>query len=327
MRRREVIAGLGGALAALVHENVRAQRRLPVVGYLHAISVDAVPSQKKAFAEGLAEMGFVEGRDVVVEYRSADGQYDRLPGLAADLVRRQVDVIVCGGGQTTAFVAKAATRTIPLVVLSGFDPVKGGLVESLSRPGGNITGVSQIVSPLDAKRLELLRGLVGDGKIGYLMNPAQPTAPQMLADMAVAAKTLSADVLVLPASNDAEIAAAFASAKERDIKGLIVGGDPFFVARREVIIGLAAQGTVPAVYFFREFAEAGGLLSYGTKLTAAYRQLGVYAGRILKGAKPADLPMVEQSEKIELVVNLKVAKALGVTIPQDLMIRADEVIE
>jgi ABC-type uncharacterized transport system substrate-binding protein len=327
MRRRDVVAGLGGALAALVHESVRAQRRLPVIGYLHAISVEELPLQKKAFAEGLAEMGFVEGRDVVVEYRSADGNYDRLPALAAELVRRQVDLIVCGGGATTALVAKAATRKIPLVVLSGADPIKLGLVESLSRPGGNITGVSQIVGPLEAKRLELLRELVGDRKIGYLVNPANSNTLQTLTDVMVAAKLLSVEVLTLQASSDAEVAAAFASAKQRDIKGLIVGGDPYFFARRDVIASLAAQGSVPAIYFFREFAEAGGLLSYGTNVNSAYRQMGVYAGRILKGAKPADLPMVEQSEKIELVVNLKAAKALGITIPPSLLARANEVIE
>jgi putative tryptophan/tyrosine transport system substrate-binding protein len=327
MNRRQVIAAFGGAAVWPVAARAQ-QRRLPVVGYLHAISVEALPSQKKAFVGGLAEMGFVEGRDIVVEYRSADGQYDRLPALAADLVQRQVDVIACGGGSTTALVAKASTRTIPLVVLSGSDPIRLGLVESLSRPGGNITGVSQIVTALDGKRLELLRELVGgEGKIGYLVNPANPNTPRMLDDMAAAARPLPVELAALRAGSDAEIDAAFASARHGQIKGLIVGADPFFVARREVIASLAAREAVPTIYFFREFVDAGGLLSYGTDVRAAYRQMGVYAGRILKGAKPSDLPMVEISERVELVVNLKTAKALGVAIPQNIMIRADEVIE
>jgi putative ABC transport system substrate-binding protein len=327
MNRREFIAGVGGAVAWPVAARAQ-QLRLPVVGYLNAISLEAVPlHSKKAFAEGLAAIGFVEGRDVVVEYRSADGHYDRLPALAADLVRHQVDVIVCGGGSTTALVAKAATRTLPLLVLSGGEPVKLGLVESLGRPGGNLTGVSQIVLGLDAKRLELLHELVGAAKIAHLVNPKNTITPQAIVDMTAAAKVLSVEVLTLRASDDVEIAAAFASAKHADIQGLIVGGDPFFVERRDAIVSLAARETVPTIYFFREFAEAGGLMSYGSNLTAAYRQLGVYAGRILQGAKPADLPMVEYADKIELVINLKAANALGVTIPPTILARADEVIE
>jgi putative ABC transport system substrate-binding protein len=327
MKRRQVIAALGSAAVAAA-TRVRAQgRRLPRVGFLHAISFDALASQKKAFAEGLAETGFVEGRDVIVEYRSADSQYDRLPGLAAELVQRQVDVIACGGGSVTALAAKAATGTIPLVVQVGGDPVRLGLVDSLSRPGGNITGVSQVVAALDAKRLELLRELVGVGKVGFLVNSKNPNTPQMLADMTAAATALSADVLTVRATTDAEIAAAFEAFRHGAIKGLIVGGDPFFMARRTVIASLAAKAMIPAIYFFREFAEAGGLLSYGTSVIAAFRQMGVYTGRVLKGVKPSELPMVEIAEKIELVVNLKAAKALGVAIPQNIMIRADEVIE
>jgi putative ABC transport system substrate-binding protein len=223
MNRREFIAGVGGAVAWPVAARAQ-QLRLPVVGYLNAISLEAVPlHSKKAFAEGLAAIGFVEGRDVVVEYRSADGHYDRLPALAADLVRHQVDVIVCGGGSTTALVAKAATRTLPLLVLSGGEPVKLGLVESLGRPGGNLTGVSQIVLGLDAKRLELLHELVGAAKIAHLVNPKNTITPQAIVDMTAAAKVLSVEVLTLRASDDVEIAAAFASAKHADIQGLIVG--------------------------------------------------------------------------------------------------------
>jgi putative ABC transport system substrate-binding protein len=280
-----------------------------------------------AFGQGLNEQGFVERQNVAIEYRWADGQYDRLPALAADLVRRQVAVILAVGSVPTPLAAKAATSTIPIVFIVGGDPVKFGLVASLNRPGGNLTGVSVLSGPLTAKRLELLRELVPQaGVIACLVNPNNPEADSQLMDIRAAARTFGQEVLILNASTDDELHTAFATLVRERAAGLLVGNDAFFVLRREQLVALAARHAIPAVYFLREFATAGGLMSYGDTLTDAYRQIAVYIGRVLKGTKPADLP-VQQSTKVELIINLKTAHALGINVPPTLLARADEVIE
>jgi ABC-type uncharacterized transport system substrate-binding protein len=276
---------------------------------------------------GSQRAGFVERRNVAIEYRWAEGHYDRLPALAADLVRQQVALILAVGSVPSPLAAKAATSTIPIVFVVGGDPVKFGLVASLNRPGGNVTGVSVLSGPLTVKRLELLRELASHaGVVACLVNPNNPEAESQLTDIRAAARTFGQELLVLNASTDRDLDAAFATlVRERPI-GLLFGNDAFFVLRREQLVALAARHAIPAVYFLREFAEAGGLMSYGDGLTDAYRRVGDYAGRILKGANPADLP-VQQSTKIELVVNLKTAKALGLEVPPMLLARADEAIE
>jgi putative ABC transport system substrate-binding protein len=327
MNRREVITAWI-VMVAWAAEAPAQQRRLPVIGYLHSLSPDAIPGQLKVFQQGLAEVGLAEGNDFVMEYRAAHGRYDRLPTLAAELVRHPVDVIVCGGGTPSGLAAKAATRTIPIVALAGSDPIEVGLVESLGRPGGNVTGVAQLVTALDGKRLELLRELVPKAqKFGYLMNPTVPTAAVMKANIEQAAASVGVMLTVLRAADDRELEAVFAAMAGEKIEALIVAPDPFLFLRRELIATRASSQALPSVGFFSEFATAGGLMSYGTDVSEAYRQLGVLAGRILKGAKPADLPMEQQSQKVELVINLRAARALGIVVPQNIMIRADEVIE
>jgi putative tryptophan/tyrosine transport system substrate-binding protein len=280
-----------------------------------------------AFGQGLNEQGFVERQNVAIEYRWADGQYDRLPALAADLVRRQVAMILAVGSVPSPLAAKAATSTIPIVFIVGGDPVKFGLVASLNRPGGNLTGVSVLSGPLTAKRLEGLRELVPQaGVIACLVNPNNPEADSQLTDIRAAARTFGQEVLILNASTDHELHTAFATLVRERAAGLLLGNDAFFVLRREQLVALAARHAIPAVYFLREFAAAGGLMSYGDTLTDAYRQVAVYIGRILKGTKPADLP-VQQSTKVELIINLKTANALGLDVPPTLLARADEVIE
>jgi putative ABC transport system substrate-binding protein len=325
MRRREFIAGLGSAAAwPLV---ARAQQQpMSVVGFLN--STEASPSLINEFRNGLAENGYYEGRNVLIEYRWAEGQYDRLPDLAAELVRRRVDVIVSSGGSGPALAAKAATNTIPIVVLMGGDPVNLGLVASLSRPGSNVTGVAQLVVAAEQKRLELCRELVpGASTIAYLVNPAGPNTEGQTQNIDAQARVVGAKLSVLRASSDRDFAAAFATITKERVGALIVGADPFFFMRREQLVALSNRHAVPTMYFFREFATAGGLISYGTRLADGYRQVGVYTSRILKGAKPADMPIAQQSEKIELIINLKTAKALGLEIPPHLLARADEVIE
>jgi putative ABC transport system substrate-binding protein len=304
-----------------------AQPALPVIGLLSGRSLDDSKEMMAALVQGLNEQGFVERRNVAIEYRWADGNYDRLPSMAADLVRRQVALILAVGSVPSPLAAKAATSTIPIVFIVGGDPVKFGLVASLNRPGGNVTGVSMLSGPLTAKRLELLRELGSKaGTVACLLNPKNPEAESQLTDIRIAARTFGQEILILNASTDDELETAFATlVRERSV-GLLVGNDAFFVLRRERLVALAARYVVPAVYFLREFAAAGGLMTYGDSLTDAYRRVGDYVGRVLKGTKPADLP-VQQSTKVELVINLKAAKALGLEIPPTLLARADEVIE
>jgi putative ABC transport system substrate-binding protein len=322
MRRRDLLALLGSAAASWLP--ARAQQPMPVIGYLGSGSAES--DRVTAFGHGLDETGYVEGQNVAIEYVWAQGQYDRLPVLAADLVRRQVTVIVADG-VPTALAAKAATATIPIVFILGVDPVKSGLVASLNRPGGNITGVVQLAE-LAAKRLDLLHELVPTAAVvALLVNPTNTANTEaQTRSLRDAARSLGLQLHVLPASSASEIDAAFGTFIELRAGALVVAGDPFFTNRRAQILALAARHAVPAIYAWREFATTGGLMSYGTDYADGARLAGVYTGKIVKGAKPADLP-VEQAVKVELVINLKTAKALGLTIPQTILGRADEVIE
>jgi putative ABC transport system substrate-binding protein len=319
MRRREFIMLLGGAAVAWPFA-VRAQQpAIPAIGFLHSGSAT---SPHRSFARGLTETGYVDGGNVRIDYRYAGGHYDRLPALAADLVQQQVAVLVPCGGVHTAIAAKAATSTIPIVFANGSDPVKFGLVASLNRPGGNITGVSFFTAQLEGKRLGLLHELVPKG----LVNPTNANADNQTKDLEASARTLGVQLHVLSAHSEDEIEGAFANVVQLRANALVVASDPFFFARRQQLIALAARHAVPAIYEWRDFVDAGGLMSYGTSLTEAYRQAGIYAGRILKGEKPADLPVV-QTVKFEFVINLTVAKVLGLDVPPGLSARADEVIE
>ncbi len=315
---------LGGAMTAA--RAVRAQQKaMPVIGYLGSESPGPMAPFVAAFLQGLSETGYVEGQNVAIEYRWAEGDYNRLAALAADLVRRKVDVIATLG-IPSALAAKSATSTIPIVFSVG-DPVERGLVASLARPGGNLTGVSLLNVELMPKRLELISELVPQaGVIALLVNPNNPNTERTIRDMEEAARAKGVQLNILKAGTESEIDAAFASLVQLPAGALVVVGDPLFINRREQLVALASRHAVPAIYAFREYAAAGGLISYGTSFTAAYRQLGTYAGKILKGAKPADLP-VQQPTTFELVVNLNTAKALGLTIPQTIVLRADEVIE
>ena len=327
MRRREFIKLLSGAVTAWPL-TVRAQQQpMPVVGFLNAASPGPLRQQVAAFREGLKESDYVEGRNVAVEYRWAEGQYDRLPALVADLVRQQVSVIVSGGGAPAVLAAKAATTTIPIVFSVGGDPVRSGLVASLNRPGGNITGVYQFTSGLEAKRLGLLHEMIPKATpIAVLVNPNFADAENQLRDVQEAATRLGVQLVVVRANAESDFDAVFATITRQRAAALLVCGSPFFNGRREQLVVLAARHAVPAIFEWRDFAAAGGLMSYGTSLADAYRQVGVYAGQILRGAKPADLPVV-QSTKFELVINLSTAKALGLEVPPTLAARADEVIE
>jgi putative tryptophan/tyrosine transport system substrate-binding protein len=327
MERREFITLLGGATAAWPLAARAQQSVKPVLGFLNSLSAESFAANLAAFQKGLEETGYVERQNIVIEYRWAEGHYDRLPTLAADLVQRHVDVIAATGGDPSALAAKAATTTIPIVFNVAEDPVKDGLVASLNRPGGNVTGVSILTTLLEAKRLELLRELIPQAAtIGVLVNPSFSEAETQLRILRTAASRLGQSMLVLNAASEREIAPAFAELTQHRIDGLLVASDPFFFIVREEIIALAARYAVPTIYFLREFAVAGGLMSYGTRLFDAYHQMGVYTGRILKGEKPADLPIV-QPTKFELVINLKTAKALGLSVPQKLQVAADDVIE
>jgi putative tryptophan/tyrosine transport system substrate-binding protein len=297
---------------------------MPVIGYLHFGSPGLFAYQVAAFHQGLSETGYVEGQNLAIEYRWAEGRYDRLPALATDLVGHKLDVIAALG-PPSARAAKSATSTIPIVFVVGTDPVADGLVASLARPGGNLTGISILAVELIPKRLELLSELVPQARVfALLVNPNSVNT--WIGEVQQTARAKGAQLQILKASTESEIDAAFATPANLHADALVVGDDPFFTSRHEQLVALASRHAVPAIYQFREFAAAGGLISYGSSLTAANRQVGIYAGKILKGAKPAELP-VEQSTKLELVVNLKTAKALGLTVPQTILVRADEVIE
>jgi putative tryptophan/tyrosine transport system substrate-binding protein len=327
MKRREFITLLGGAAAAWPLAARAQQPAMPVVGFLRSTAAAGSMHVVAAFRQGLSQAGFIDGQDVAIEYRWADGQYDRLPSLVADLIRRQVAVLVAGGGEPSALAAKAATATIPIVFVIGSDPVKAGLVASYNRPGGNITGINILTDTLEAKRLGLLYELVPQAAtIGYLWNPHFTSAESQLREVREAARALAVQVRALPASNDQEVDRAFEVIAAERILALMVGADPFLDTRRDKIIALSARHAVPTMYQFREHTAAGGLMSYGIDPPDLWRQAGVYAGRILKGAKPADLPVV-QPTKFELVINLKTAKALHLVIPPGVLAIADEVIE
>ena len=321
MRRRDLLLMLTTGMIGA--RTVRAQQKaMPVIGFLGSTSPGPNESALAAFRQGLSETGYVEGRNVAIEYRWADGRDDRLPALAADLVARKVDVIATTGGNAAVRAAKNATTTIPIVSTLGSDPVMDGLVASIARPGGNLTGINMITGELMSKRLELLSELVPRaGMIALLANPGDES---MIREVQDAARTKGVRLQILKASSESEIDAAFASPSQAD--ALLVGNDPFFMSRREQLVALAARYAVPAMYEWREFVAAGGLISYGTSRTGTWRRFGNYAGRILNGAKPADLP-VEQPTRFELVVNLNTAKALGLTVPLSILARADEVIE
>ena len=325
MSRRELMLLLAGAMTA--PRTLRAQQKaMPMVGFLGIPSPGPYAPFVVAFREGLREAGYVDGKNLTIEYRWAEGRDDRLPALAADLVGRNVDVIATAGGPSPTLAAKGATSTIPIVFISA-DPIGDGLVASLARPDGNLTGLSILAVELNAKRVELLSELVPRvGVIALLVNPGNPQTKQVLLDTGEAARTKGAQISVLAAGTKSEIDAAFASLARLQAGALLVQADPVFTSLREAIVGLASRQAVPAIYPLREFAAAGGLISYGSSLLAAYRDAGIYAGKILNGAKPADLP-VQQPTRFELVVNLNTAKALGLTIPQTILARADEVIE
>ena len=326
MKRRELLLLLGGAMTA-AHALRAQQKAMPVVGYLSTASPGENAPAVAAFRQGLSETGYVEGQNVAIEYRWAEGHYDRLLALATDLVDRQVDVIVTEGGDSSAFAAKRATSTIPIVFHTGTDPVESGLVTSLARPGGNLTGVSLVTTELMPKLLELLSELVPQGRvIALLVNPNGASAEPQMRTAQEAARTKGLELRILKAGAEGDFEAAFASLVQQHAGALVVGSDPFLFSRRKQLVALASRDAVPAIYPRREFAAAGGLLSYGTSFPAAYRLKGIYVGKILKGAKPADLP-VQQPTTFELVINLKTAKVLGLTVPPSILTRADEVIE
>jgi putative ABC transport system substrate-binding protein len=324
MQRRQFIALLGGAAAAWPRA-ARAQQALPVIGFLHTESADRSRNRLRGFHQGLGETGYVEGRNVSIEYRWAEDHNDRFPALAADLARRQVAVIVANAAAAPA--AKAATSRIPIVFVSGTDPVTLGLVASLNRPGGNLTGVSQMNVLLGPKRLQLLHeAMPAATSIALLVNPTSVSAETLLREAEAAAHTFGLSLHVFHASTDRELDAVFANPAELRAGGLVIGPDSFFTSRIEQLAALTLRHAVPALYEFSQFVAAGGLMSYGPSLPDSYRLVGIYVGRILKGEKPAELPIF-QSTKFELVINLKTAKAFGLTVPNTLLVAADQTIE
>jgi putative ABC transport system substrate-binding protein len=327
MRRRAFIALMGGAVVASPLATRAQQPAMPVIGFLNTRSADDVPELTAAFRKGLNEIGYMEGRNTAIEYRWANNDPKRLPELASDLVRRQVTVIVATGGNVSALAAKAATGTIPIVFSVGADPIKLGLVTKLNRPDKNATGVTVLTGLLGAKRLELLRELIPKANVvAVLINSTNPSAEIYVRETREAAHTVGQQIHTLSASNEVEIDAAFAALAQVRAEALLVVTDAVFIGRREQIVTLAARYAVPAIYEASVFAKVGGLMSYGPSFAEALRQVGIYAGRILKGEKPADLPVL-QPTKFELVINLKTAKGLGLTVPHSLLVRADEVIE
>jgi len=326
VRRREFITLVGGAAAWPLA--VRAQQAaMPVVGFLGSRSPDDSANLVAAFRAGLSETGFVEGRNVILEFRWAEDQYDRLPMLAADLVAHRVAVIAAAGGNPAGLAAKAATTKIPIIFLTGADPVQFGLVKSLSRPDGNLTGVAALTNTLAPKQLELLREVAPKATVAaFLVNPKNPLAESDTRDVQSAAGTTGQQILILSASNDSDLDNAFAALVQQKAGALLVQSDPFFNSRPDKIVALAARDAIPAIYQWRDFPAAGGLMSYGTDLAEAHRLVGVYTGKILKGAKPTDLP-VQQLVKVQFIINLRTAKALGLNVPNTLIGRADEVIE
>ena len=324
MRRREFIAGLGGAAAWPVVARAQA---VPVVGFLSSLSSDYIARMSPAVRQGLSETGYIEGQNVAVEYRLAEGQYDRLPSLVTDLVNRNVSVILAVGGSEPVRLAKAATNNIPIVFVSAADPVRAGVGTSFSHPEGNVTGVSLIGSALEAKRLELMQQLVAGASLtGVLVNQRYPDADLQVREAQEAADAMKRRIEIVRASTESELELAFATLAQRGTDALLVTQDVFFNSRRELLVTLAARYKLPAIYNQREFAEVGGLMSYGTHFADGYRQAGVYVGKILKGASPRDLPIL-QPTKFEFVINLKTAKTLGLEVPSTLLVRADEVID
>ena len=327
MRRREFIrlfgiAGVAWPLAARAQ-----QAAMPVIGFLHSASPEPFAQFVAAFREGLKDVGYVEGQNVAIEYRWANGQYDRLPALANDLVKRQVAVIVAFGGSPSGLAAKKATATIPIVFSAGDDPVKVGLVANLNHPGENITGVSVLIGSLDAKKLGLLHEIAPKATvIRVLENPTLPAVKDRLSSVQEAARNAGQQIQVFFASDEPTLEATFPRLAQSGVGALVVGADPFFNSQRDQLVSLAARYAIPAIYETREYVVAGGLMSYGTKLAEGYRQVGIHTGRILKGDKPGDLPVV-QSSKFELVINMKTAHALGLAVPNSMQLLADEVIE